>query len=565
MVPVSGRRWPHSRLLGALACAALCLLCAPAARSQGALPVPELSQPPLPSDEDMQLDGAVIGTITIDAGDVFNAQEHDAHMLAGMVDKLHINTRDSTIRKQLLFNSGEPYEPRLLQESERILRATPYIGDAHIHPVAYHDGVVDVEVHTRDVWTLDTSVSFGRKGGANSFGIQLQDVNLAGLGLHLGLGRKSDVDRVSTTLRFVAPSLGHQRWTLDASYSSNSDGYERGLFLGRPFYSLDTRWTAGMLGEAHERRESRYALGQIIGVYDSTGSDYEIFGGHSAGTRAGWVTRWTWGATASTRDFRESPASTDPDIAALPPWPLPEARRFVYPWMDWEHIQDNYVTEQNRNQIGKVEDWHAGWYMRARLGLASQAAGSTSDALIWQAQVSRGFRMGEGRLLDIGATTAGRLEHGVPVDALASIATRYYFPTSSRSKLFLGASADYVHNADADRQLLLGGDNGLRGYPLRFLESPGPDKARWLVTAEERWYSTWSIWSVFNVGAAAFYDAGGTPGSGLGVLQDVGVGLRLLNNRSAHAGVLHVDLALPLNSAPGVDGLQLLISTKKTF
>ena len=30
-------------------------------------------------------------------------------------------------------------------------------------------------------------------------------------------------------------------------------------------------------------------------------------------------------------------------------------------------------------------------------------------------------------------------------------------------------------------------------------------------------------------------------------------------------GVLHIDLAMPLNSAPGVDGLQLLIATKKTF
>jgi hypothetical protein len=553
------------RLLRALACALLSLLCATAARSQGALPVPELSQPPVPSDEDLQLAGAVIGSITIDAGDVFNEKEHDAHMLAGMVDKLHINTRASTIRKKLLFASGDLYDPHLLQESERLLRATAYIGAAHAYPVAYHDGLVDVEVRTRDVWTLDTSVSFGRRGGTNSFGIQVQDVNLAGLGLLLGLSRRRDVDRVSTTLHFVDSSLGQHRWMLDASYSSNSDGYQRGLYIGRPFYSLDTRWTAGGFGEAYERRESRYALGEIIGVYDSTGSDYEIFGGRSEGRQTGWVTRWTWGATATSRDFSAAPVGTDPDIVEPPPWPLPEARRFVYPWLAWEHIQDNYVTEQNLNQIGKVEDWHAGWYTQARLGLASQAAGSTSDAVLWQAQVSRGFKMGEGRLLDLRASTEGRLEDGTPADAMVSLATRYYFPTSTRSTLFLGVSADYVRNADADRQLLLGGDNGLRGYPLRFLESPGPDKARWLFTAEERWYSTWSIWSIFNVGAAAFYDAGGTPGSGLGVLQDVGLGLRVLNNRSAHAGILHVDLALPLNRPPGVNGLQLLVSTKKTF
>ncbi|MEY2854111.1 MAG: hypothetical protein RL030_1243 [Pseudomonadota bacterium] len=545
----------------------LLALCVPTARAEEELvPVNFIQpQPTMPSDEALEAAGAIIGSIAIDAGEVFTDKEHEANVLAGMVDRLHINTRASTIRSQLLFNSGDRYKPRLLQESERLLRANGYLGDARIYPVAWHDGVVDVEVRTRDVWTLDFSASFGRKGGTNSSSVQLADTNLAGLGLRLGLGRKSDVDRVSTTLRLATARLGAQRWALDASYSDNSDGYERNLYIGRPFYSLDTTWTAGAQGSAYERRESRYALGQIIGVYDSTGSDYEIFGGHSSGTQAGWVTRWTYGVAATTREFRDAQASADPGVVAPPPWPLPEGRQFIYPWLAWERIQDNYITEQNLNQIGKTEDWHAGWQMQARVGLASQSVGSTSDAVLMQAQVSRGYRFGNGRLLDLRAGIDGRLEGGHPADALATVAARYYFPTSTSSTLFLGASADYVRAADADRQLLLGGDNGLRGYPLRFLESPGPDKARWLVTAEERWYSNRTIFHIFNVGAAAFYDAGATPGNGLGVLQDVGVGIRLLNNRSARAGVLHIDLALPLTSAPGVQGLQLLIATKKSF
>ena len=36
------------------------------------------------------------------------------------------------------------------------------------HPVAWHDGQVDIEVSTRDVWTLNPGFAFGRHGGAMS-------------------------------------------------------------------------------------------------------------------------------------------------------------------------------------------------------------------------------------------------------------------------------------------------------------------------------------------------------------------------------------------------------------
>ncbi len=66
----------------------------------------------------------------------------------------------------------------LLEESERILRGTRYLQDASIRPVAWHDGVVDVEVDTHDVWTLNPDVSFGRKGGKNSTGFGIEELNL---------------------------------------------------------------------------------------------------------------------------------------------------------------------------------------------------------------------------------------------------------------------------------------------------------------------------------------------------------------------------------------------------
>ena len=55
---------------------------------------------------------------------------------------------------------------------------------------------------------------------------------------------------------------------------------------------------------------------------------------------------------------------------------------------------------------------------------------------------------------------------------------------------------------------MLGGDNGLRGYPLRY--QAGDDNA--LMTLEQRFYSNWQPLKLFNVGAAVFFDAGRTWG-----------------------------------------------------
>ena len=115
--------------------------------------------------------------------------------------------------------------------------------------------------------------------------------------------------------------------------------------------------------------------------------------------------------------------------------------------------------------------------------------------------------------------------------------------------------------------MLLGGDNGLRGYPLRY---QGGTKSA-LLTLEERFYSNWQPLKLFNVGAAVFFDAGRTwgrdayAGESLGLLEDVGVGLRLGSVRSGLGNVLHIDLAFPLERGRDIDGVQFIVETRRSF
>ena len=116
-------------------------------------------------------------------------------------------------------------------------------------------------------------------------------------------------------------------------------------------------------------------------------------------------------------------------------------------------------------------------------------------------------------------------------------------------------------------QLLLGGDNGLRGYPLRYQAGT----ARALLTLEQRYYTKWYPFRLFHVGAAAFFDMGrtwGTDVTGLesdGLLKDVGIGLRLGSSRSSFGNVMHIDLAFPLDGGDDIDSVQLLVQTKASF
>jgi hypothetical protein len=118
----------------------------------------------------------IIGNIIIENQNVFDLDNPlEDRWLYRAANFLHIRTRPKVIRRQLLFREGDTYSLRDAEESARILRSNTYIGDATIEPVNFREGVVDLKVKTRDVWTLGVGTSVGRKGGKNSGGFGIED------------------------------------------------------------------------------------------------------------------------------------------------------------------------------------------------------------------------------------------------------------------------------------------------------------------------------------------------------------------------------------------------------
>ena len=517
--------------------------------------------PGVPDDAALVAAGARIGAVRIDPQEIFEtAIPEENTSLFRLANKLHIRTRPTTIETQLLFHTGERYEPRLLAESERLLRDTRYLHDARIRPVAWHDGVVDIEVFTTDVWTLNPGISFGRKGGENTSGFAIEELNLLGLGTQLSAEHSSGVDRDSNRFLYRDRQLGRSWWRLALDYADNSDGSEQGIVLDHDFYALDARWAAGGWYRDDDRIDPRYDLGERIGEYRAQVQQSTVYGGWSRGLVDGHVLRYTAGMTLDDRRFSPVPLSTLP--TATPP-----DRKLVYPWAAAEWLEDDFREARNRNQIERTEDFQYGWRARGQLGFADGAFGADRSAVLFDFRASRGLELRPHDTLLLSGALVGRHENGEFADAILSGSARWYRRQSERRLLYAALAFDAGHNLDADHQILIGGDSGLRGYPLRYQSGEG----RWLFTLEQRAFTNWFPFRLVNVGAAAFLDVGGAWGDNpygtkpQGVLSDIGFGLRLGNNRSALGNVLHLDLAFPLNGDSSIKNVQFLVETKRSF
>ncbi len=559
-------RAPRWRTWGRVCAALLLLATAGPAGASGGETAPERTCEPwltgeaLPSDAELEAAGARIGRIELRQRNIFDPDQPGEDFWAfRLVNRLHLTTREETIRRRLLFAPGEPFEARLLAESERLLRAERFLYEVTIRPVAYCGGRVDVEVTTRDVWSLKLSGGFNRKGGENDWHLTAQESNFLGRGKDLTLSHAHDVDRTSTLLRYRDRDLFARRLDLEAAWSENSDGRFYRLDLARPFYALDGRRSWGGRWWDARRHESRYHLGRIVDQYQVEHWYAELGGGRATGLVDGHTRRLRFGASWDRRRFAALPQ--EPLVR-----PLPADRELLYPWIAGEWIEEEFVELANFDRIHRVEDLNLGRRANAWLGLASRHAGSDRDAALFGASWGEGFS-GRGGLLLAGASLSGRLERPGLRHGLGSLQLRYYRRLLGEHLFHAALHFDAGHRLDADTQLLLGGDNGLRGYPLRYQEG----NRRALLTLEQRFFHDRELFHLVRVGAALFADLGkawtaGEPGPpSLGLLRDVGFGLRLGSSRSAEAAVVHLDVAWPLDGPRGVRRVQWLVSTRETF
>jgi hypothetical protein len=513
-----------------------------------------------PGLDELEAQGYRIGIVEVRQLPIFD-EDPDLPGFYRWADRLHVDTKDSAVEAHLLFQPGDLVSRRQLEETGRNLRELRYVREPEIRAVRCQDGVADLEVVVREVWTTNPGVSFGRSGGENSGGLKLEELNLLGLGKNLSIELSKDADRSAYTLHWHDPDVRGTRWRDDLAFRDADDGQGWSIRLERPFYSLDSRWSAGLALAQDASVEPVYRLGERVAAYGRDSDFTEVRFGRSDGLQSGWARRTIFGFRREHSAFQAAPDEAMPDA-------MPQDRRLDYPFLRIEVVQDDFETTRNHDQIARTEDRQFGLRYALELGWSTTALGADGDAALMHAEASRGWRLGEADALFADAALTTRFQDGGFADMLVSAGLRYYHPTGPHGTLFAGLAVAEGHALDADHELAIGGETGLRGYPLRYQAGSGTA----LATLEQRFYTRYSLWKLADIGAAAFVDVGRAwgqavlgPAQNLGLLKDVGVGLRFGSTRSALGNVVHVDLAFPLDGTGSIDDVQLLIQTKRSF
>ncbi len=491
----------------------------------------------------------------------------ERHWLARQANRFHPKTKDRVLLAALPFEVGDVIGQPVLKEAERILRAKPYFYDARVFVRQVCGAEADIDIVVRDVWTLTPKIDFNRAGGDNEFAFGLSDANFFGLGKEIDISYESQDERKGINFVLIDPNVFGSRWAARAILADNDDGHRYNLRVSKPFFALDSRFSTGIALNDDKRDNGLFLLHDKFWEIGVDSETLQTFVGFSKGRRGRWVDRLILGATYQ-RDEFTYPVGF--------PGPGPTERKFVYPFVAWQRVEDRFVNRSNLDRVGRTEDVDLGIRSYLELGWSAESFGGIGDFLVGRVLLSGRWYLADRHLLRVGLEFTGRyeIEDRVTDEAITKLAATYRWQHADQWSLVLRGNYTVVRNLPVHRQLTLGGDSGLRGYPSRYQIGD----RQYLFTLEERYYTKLEPFGLFRVGWAVFVDFGRAwyqdsapawvpvrDGDHFDTLADLGVGLRLESIRTRGDRVIHIDVAKPLIDGPGVGSFELTLTVKQSL
>ncbi len=496
-----------------------------------------------------------IGKVTVNANDIFDLSR-ETKFIHRFGNRFHKQTRAKVIEQQLLFKSGDAFDFSVIAESERLLRENDYLKSANITAVERCGNAINIQVTTRDLWSLIPKILYKRTGGESRAGFEIREANLFGWGKELAFSYEQGIERDQTILNYKDKHLLGSRQQLTLQWQDNTDGERQLADFRLPFYSLDSKRAWRVAVDRKQLLSPLYTDRKITTIFDLESRFADINFGYSKGLQAKKLNRFWIGARFDETNLIDV---SDPEAQ----FEFPK-RRFVYPYVAWQFQQPHFVKRSNLYMMEQVEDISLGHFFETRIGIASESFDSSVDALVLHTQYRKGWQRGNSLGLLKAQLDTFRIDDEF-VNTIVRPRLQWFWFQSSNRTLFLSAKAAIGDNLFAENQFLAGGDNGLRGYPLRMQSG----NRRVLLSAEQRFYLNWYPWNLIRIGAAAFVDAGRAWNSDDADQSDWlgngGVGLRFLSTRHANALVVHVDVAVPFDQRDDIDSVQLVLGSKAVF
>jgi hypothetical protein len=506
--------------------------------------------------------------------DVSSLDEDDSwRWLYGFANWLHMQTKESFLAAELLFDVGDCLDERLLEESERLLRNHEFIAVAEVFPVTQPDGTIHVVVNTKDEWTLQFSLRTSLDDGLELNGLDLTEENLLGRGISLtGFFRQKREER-QVGLALSTVRLFGTRW--DASVRGGETRV--GPFIGQAFtYPFVGEFGRVAVRQSYAREEDLFAYSleddptftHITQAFKDERAELTIAGRVG---RAGKLTILGGGISYDElrfdeldrgleaivdKDFRNPVEAPQEYSAAVGP----QLQDISIGRLNFILGQRNLTFRPRRglDALRGVQDvatgFEAGLILGRSLGFLSPGETNSDDDLFTRLRLFGG--MAPGRWVINGTVSfetrqvfdTDRGEEGWR-DQIGELDLYAYWqpPALSDHTFFARVSASAGWNNDVPFQLNLGGRDGVRG----FSRDRYPGGKRFLASFEDRIYISSPGDQALDLGATIFADVGQMWGGGVPFGADsdwqaaIGAGLRL-GFPSGTRGVVRLDLAMPV-------------------
>jgi len=457
-----------------------------------------------------------------------------------LANDLHIVTKESVIRNELLFEEGDSLDNDIIEETGRNLRDLDFLGDNRILIDTLDNDSVDIHIYSEDQWSTVVSYVLESGGGLTQIGGNFEEVNFLGLGKKLFVQgvNESDVGWTWTT-SYDDPQLFGSRWKGNVRLSAGPLIKSAVFTFNRPYISLDTRWAGGFGGFYLDETQRLFEQGIEVSRLKYQTEGAYVYISRAFGERFR-KQRIHLSYNYQNRDF--SPLGDQTTT------PLPDDELLHSTSVGGSIENVGFAKGQKIDKFYRTEDFEMGWVASA--GVTKTGFPIPKGIRRWELslQYRHNFHFLKKHYL---FSTIG-YQTQFYNNTISSFILRYYFKMLSWQTWAFNMNWLLARNLEESRQFLLGGESNLRGFTAR--EFSGDKK--FVVNLESRIFSSLNIFSL-ALGGVVFIDAGHVWKRGqqidLRLLNySVGFGFRIGITKAPGAPVMRLDFGYPLSDNRGL-------------
>jgi outer membrane protein assembly factor BamA len=491
-----------------------------------------------------------IREIRIDVAPIYTQEQASGSSWRTFTNSHKTPTRESVIRTEMLLEEGDVLDEELLAASERSLRRFKFLNGADIVVVPVDDQTVDVEVRSKEVWTLEPGVNFEGGGGLTDISAHLIEFSLFGTGRKVYVEATHESD-VGTTTKFGYSDyqMFNTRWVGNTTYRTGPLVEAFFAQARLPLYSPDSIWAYGGSVSKVDEIARLFEDGEESSRHQKDKLSLNGSATRSFGERYK-KTNLKVGLKYLKIDYSTLGAET-----TTPP-PVDQAN--LTPSISLSSGHSEWAKNTHINKMGITEDYWIGSRYGATVGYGIPLEDSLE---LWKVTtyVTKSMAFENRQRLNLSASVNSEIVRNTYL-----ILSAKYYKNFSGHTLAMRVKTNIGYDLDSSKQFQLGADSGLRGYPARQFTG----QKLMLINIEDRqFWGDFSLGPKVALGSVVFLDAGNVWKDDEDIALDdlnwsAGVGLRLGLSNMPSQPILRLDLGWAI---AGNDGFEVTVGMEQHF